>query len=75
MKRVSYVMKSPLGDEMVTVFWKNFINDIHEHTVLPNPVWRMIKKRLGDYRAEIVGEHYIQFEHEEDATLFLLRWS
>jgi hypothetical protein len=48
---------------------------IHTYTKTPDGVWGMAYDILAEYNAHIVPqENYIEFENEEDRTLFILRW-
>jgi hypothetical protein len=47
---------------------------IHTYTKTPDGVWNMAYAMLAEYNATIVDKDYIEFENEEDKTLFLLRW-
>ena len=63
-------------------WWTNFVKDsvVNEREALRKSDWEsLINKKLKPHRATISHTYdpgyTIEFEHEEDATLFLLRWS
>lgn len=56
--------------------WVNLINHIHNHekNKTPHAVWNSIYRHLEKHRARFNYDQ-IEFENENDAVLFLLRWS
>jgi hypothetical protein len=72
--RLRWAYRDHEGKTRVEDYWKNLMGAIHQHTKTPNGVWGMAFEWLEDYGAVIDGD-YIHFEHDQDATLFLLRWS
>ena len=75
MTKLAYYYHGPDGRGRVYQFWKNFMAYIHTQTKTPDGVWNMAYAILAEYNATIVGKDYIEFETEEDKTLFLLRWA
>ena len=72
--RLEYFYWDPDGRGCAYSFWKNFMAYIHTYKKTPDGVWGMAFALLADYNAYIVEENYIEFESEEDRTLFILRW-
>ena len=72
--RLEYFYQDPDGRGRAHQFWKNFMAYIHTYKKTPDGVWGMAFALLADYNAYIVEENYIEFESEEDRTLFILRW-
>jgi hypothetical protein len=81
--RLQWYYHDPDGRGRATQLWKNFMNYIHTyikmnyiHTYIKTPdgVWDMAYALLAEYNAHIVEADYIEFDSEEDMTLFILRW-
>jgi hypothetical protein len=51
------------------------MNYIHTYIKTPDGVWTMAHAILAEYNAYIVDRDYIEFENEEDMTIFILRWA
>ena len=62
------------GRGRATQLWKNFMDYIHTYNKTPDGVWNMAYALLAEYNAHIVEADYIEFESEEDRTLFIMRW-
>ena len=53
--------------------WANFYHSLDFDLVNESFVWARLKE---EYKAEnVYGTPYIEFETEEDAIVFLLKWS
>ena len=74
MTRLEYFYRDPDGRGRAHQFWENFMGHIHTFTKTPEGVWHMAFALLAEYNAHIVEENFIEFENEEDRTLFMLRW-
>lgn len=72
--RLEYFYRDPDGRGRAHQFWKNFMAYIHTFTKTPEGVWHTAFSILAEYNAHIVEENYIEFESEEDRTLFIMRW-
>jgi hypothetical protein len=72
--RIKYTYQDPAGRGRVHDFWRNFVDDIHRYQQLPDPVWKLIHLRLREYGA-VIDEENLEFDSEEAAMMFLLRWS
>jgi len=73
--RLQWYYQDPDGRGRVYQFWKNFMNYIHTYIKTPDGVWTMAHAILAEYNAYIVDRDYIEFENEEDMTIFILRWA
>lgn len=70
-------------DGLAHSWWVNIVNMAFDRTGLPDDgchdattVLGIIDDCLKQYRAKFNdNNHYIEFETEEDYTMFLLRWS
>ena len=72
--RLQWYYYDPDGRGRASQLWKNFMGYIHTYTKTPDGVWNMAYAILAEYNAHIVEADYIEFENEEDRTLFILRW-
>ena len=72
--RLQWYYYDPDGRGRATQLWKNFMAYIHTFTKTPDGVWNMAYALLDEYNAHIVEADYIEFETEEDRTLFIMRW-
>lgn len=54
--------------------WENFLDHFNEKSgIVPE---HKLNSALAIYKAvDLPGTIYIEFEHERDLTMFLLRWS
>jgi hypothetical protein len=75
MTRLQWYYHDPDGRGRATQLWKNFMGHIHLFKQTPDGVWGMAYAMLAEYNAHIVEENYLEFETEEDMTLFILRWA
>ena len=72
--RLQWYYYDPDGRGRASQLWKNFMAYIHTYKKTPDGVWGMAYAILAEYNAYIVEENYIEFESEEDRTLFIMRW-
>ena len=76
MTRLEYCYQDPDGRGRAHQFWKNFMSYIHTYKKTPDGVWGMAYAILAEYNAQMGSmDDYIEFDTEEDRTLFMLRWA
>jgi hypothetical protein len=75
MIRIQTCYHGPDGKGHAYPFWRNLIKHIHTKDKLPDAVWRQIFEEISASNGKFEEGFYILFENDEDATMFLLRWS
>lgn len=64
-----------VDDEIIVhSYWANLINHIHKEYTLPNEVWYQVHYELSQFNATVYGDDII-FDDDQQASLFLMRWS
>ena len=57
-------------------YWLNFVDDEWKKRPSPDTIKNVKNRLLADHNAVWNGrEHVLEFENDEDAVLFVLRWS
>lgn len=60
-------------------FWHNFLKYIQSVAIIPNDIPSVRKSMIEELQkidaSDIPESGYIEFESEEDATAFVLKWS
>lgn len=62
----------------VTAWWNNIFNEVYlDSRRTFDTVWPLLQARIESHRGRLVigPASEIEFENQEDATAFLLRWS
>lgn len=60
----------------VASWWNNMVTEVHKVHKTPNEVWFLLRSIVEDCNGKLVhAECEIEFENNEDATAFVLRWA